>query len=72
MSKTLVMNFLNAEGKKASIRVSGIKDTLAAKDVSDVMDNIISKNIFSVNGLDLKNKNSAQITERNTEELEVK
>ena len=28
MSKTLVMNFLNAQGKKTAVRVNNVKDSL--------------------------------------------
>ena len=45
--KSLVMTFLNAEGSRASITLSGVKDTLTETEVSDAMDVVIAANIFS-------------------------
>lgn len=43
MSKTLVMNFLNEEGKKTAVRVNNVKEDIAAAEVSAAMDVIIAK-----------------------------
>lgn len=70
--KSLVMTFLNAEGSKASITIPAVNDTITETEVAAAMDVVISKNIFSSTGGDLKSKNSAQVTERNVIALEVK
>ncbi len=70
--KSLVMTFLNAEGSRASITLSGVKDTLTETEISDAMDVVIAANIFSSSGGDLVSKHSAQITERNVTPLEVR
>jgi hypothetical protein len=70
--KNLVMTFLNEQGSRASITVPAVKDNLAEAEVSVAMDAIIAGNIFSTVGGDLKTKHSAQITERNVTELEVR
>lgn len=72
MSKTLAMNFLNEEGKKVVIRVNNVKDDLTDTEVSAAMDVIIAKNIFSSSGGDLKYKDSAGITDKNSTGLTVK
>lgn len=72
MAKTLLMYFLNESGKKVSIRVQGIKDTITDKEISPVMDTIVSKNIFHSKGGDLKNKDSAQIIDRTVQTFTIK
>lgn len=72
MSKTLVMNFLNAQGKKTAVRVNNVKDSLTDAEVTAAMDVIITKNIFESTGGDLKMKDSASIVDTNTTELAVK
>jgi hypothetical protein len=70
--KSLVMSFMNEEGKKVSIRLDGIKEDITGDAVGLVMDTIISKNIFQTTGGDLKVKDSAQIVSRDVQALEVK
>ena len=72
MSKTLVMNFLNEEGKKTAVRVNNVKEDITAAEVSAAMDVIIAKNIFASTGGDLKFKDSAELTDKNSTELSIK
>jgi hypothetical protein len=72
MAKTLVMNFLNAQGKKTAVRVNNVKDSLTDAEVTAAMDVIIAKNIFESTGGDLKIKDSASIVDTTTTELTVK
>jgi hypothetical protein len=72
MSKTLVMTFLNEEGKKTAIRVSNVKDDLTEGEVAAAMDVIIGKNIFASTGGDLKMKDSARLDDKNSKEMKVK
>lgn len=72
MSRSLVMNFLTAEGKKTSIRVSNVKDDLTAQEVKTAMETIVAKNIFTSKNGDLQSVDSAHIVESSTTELEVK
>ncbi|MDW8802217.1 DUF2922 domain-containing protein [Clostridium sp. A1-XYC3] len=72
MSKTLVMNFLNEEGKKTAIRVSNVREDVTDLEVKTAMDLIISKNIFTSTGGDLKVKDSAEIVDKSTTDLQVK
>lgn len=70
--KSLIMSFMNEEGKKVSLRLDGIKDNLDQQQVASVMDSIISGNIFETSGGDLKVKDSAQIVSKDIQLLQVK
>ena len=72
MAKQLVMSFLNESGKKVSISLNSIKDTVTEKEVSAAMDVMLSKQIFTTTGGTLKTKDSAQIIDKNTQALVVK
>ena len=72
MSKTLVMTFLNEEGKKTAIRVSNAREDITAAEVATAMDVIIAKNIFTSTGGDLKIKDSARLDDKNSTEMSVK
>ena len=68
----LSMTFINEEGAKANVSLSGIRDDLTQAEVSAAMDVIIAKNIFQTGGGNLVAKHSAQITERTVTALVVK
>ncbi|MBV7273836.1 DUF2922 domain-containing protein [Clostridiaceae bacterium UIB06] len=72
MSKTLVMNFLNEAGKKVGVRVNNVKEDITEAEVKAAMDVIVDKNIFTSTGGDLKSKDSAELTDKNSTELSVK
>ena len=72
MAKQLVMSFLNESGKKVSVSLNSVKDTVTEAQVSATMDVMILKNIFNTTGGDLKTKDSAQIIDKNTQALVVK
>jgi len=70
--KSLVLGFLNEEGKKVSVRVNGVKDTLSQSEISAVMDTIILKNIFQSAGGDLKVKDYADMVDKTVDHIAVK
>jgi hypothetical protein len=72
MAKTLVMNFLNEQGKKTAVSINNVKDSLSDAEVAAAMDVIIAKNIFESTGGDLKIKDSASIVDTTTTDLTVK
>ncbi len=72
MDKSLVMSFLNEEGKKTSLTVNNVKEDLTKEEVKAAMDVIIAKNIFLSKGGDLKAKDSAHVVEKDTKILDVK
>lgn len=71
MSKTLVMNFLTDQGKKASIKFKDVKETVDTVTVGVAMDTIIDKNIFATAAGSLKVKDSAQIIDTTVSELNI-
>ena len=71
ISKTLQLIFQNAAGSRTTFSVPDPLDTLAAADVRAVMDIIMAKNIFSVNGADLTGIVAARVVTRETTELAV-
>lgn len=72
MSKSLIMNFLTEEGKKASVRISNVKEDITDLEVKTAMETIIAKNIFTTKNGDLKAIDSAHVQDTSVEELEVK
>lgn len=70
--KSLVMNFLNEQGKKVALRVDSVKEDLTQEQISQLMDTIIAKNIFKTTGGDIKSRDSAQITEKNVTSFDVR
>jgi hypothetical protein len=70
--KSLVMTFLNQLGARANVTLPGVRDDITEQEVSVVMDSIVSRNIFESSGGDLVVKHSAQITERNVTDLDVR
>jgi hypothetical protein len=72
MEKSLLMSFINEEGKKVSLRLEGIREDLTELEVSAAMDSILSTNIFTSTGGDLKTKDLAQVVSRDVQLLEVK
>jgi hypothetical protein len=66
------MNFLTEEGKKASVRISNVKEDITDLEVKTAMETIIAKNIFTTKNGDLKAIDSAHVQDTSVEELEVK
>lgn len=69
MAKSLIMTFLTDEGKKASLNVSNVKDSITKDEVSTAMNTIIAKNIFSTANGKFVKMDSARIDERNNTAL---
>ncbi|MGG7178313.1 DUF2922 domain-containing protein [Clostridium paraputrificum] len=72
MEYILTMTFLCASGDKATISVDGVTSTLSNVEVRTLMDTIIEKNIFITKNGSFIEKFSANITQRQTTNLEVK
>lgn len=51
MNQTLVMVFLDAEGKERNIRVDDPRMDLTPSEVEEAMNNIVDKNIFAGSAL---------------------
>ncbi|MGL4106748.1 DUF2922 domain-containing protein [Clostridium sp. LP20] len=72
MEYILTMTFLCASGDKSTISVDGVTSTLSNVEVRSLMDTIIEKNIFITKNGSFIEKFSANITQRQTTNLEVK
>jgi hypothetical protein len=51
LNQTLVMEFLDAEGKERNIRVDDPRMDLTPPEVEEAMNNIVDKNIFAGSAL---------------------
>lgn len=69
MTKVLEMHFRNETGKEVTILVNNPKDGLTAAAVTAVMQNIITKNIFSTTSGDLVQIVGAQLRSTDVAEL---
>ena len=65
MEYSLVMKFTTDTLKDATLTINGVKDNLDQSTVSALMDTIIEKGIFIINGR-LLGKISAQVVETTT------
>jgi len=72
MAKSLIMVFQNEAGKNVSISIPNVKEEITENDVKLVMQNIIQKNIFTSTGGDLITIMSAQVVNRDIQELSVR
>ncbi|SEF39373.1 Protein of unknown function [Caloramator fervidus] len=70
--KTLQMVFQNSEGKNVSINIPYVKDGITAEDIKNVMNLIISKNIFDSQGGDLVRIMGASVISRDVTDYDVK
>lgn len=70
--KKLSMVFINNANKKITISLDGIRDDVTKEQAAALMDTIISKNIFTSSGGELKAKESAEIVAKDVVELQVK
>ena len=71
-TRHLVMTFINAEGKKVSLRVNNVRSDIQDAEVEAAMDEIISGNLFITSGGDMVSKESAEVVVTDTTELTVK
>lgn len=70
-TRVLEMTFTTELNKKHVIRVADASSEITALEVAAVMDNIISKNIFSGPGGELVEKEKAQLITTQVEEFEI-
>ncbi len=69
MSATLQMIFSNAEGRNSTISVTDPDPALSTLDVQEVMDAVITGNVFETTGGDLISKVRAQVVTRTVDVL---
>ncbi|HHY73428.1 MAG TPA: DUF2922 domain-containing protein [Bacillus bacterium] len=71
MSKKLELQFVNNEGKTATIAIDDPIEPVNTASVSAAMDTIISANIFTSTGGDLVAKKGARVVEHNVMEVDL-
>ena len=71
-TRHLVMTFINAEGKKVSLRVNNVRSDIQAAEVAAAMDEIVSGNLFITSGGNIVSKEAAEVVVTDTTELDVK
>ncbi len=70
MSDTLRMVFKNAEDRMSAISVPDPNPELTALEVTEVMDSILTTNIFNTTGGDLVSKVRAEVVSRTVDVLQ--
>jgi len=70
MSETLRMVFRNAEDRLSAISVPDPDPELTALEVEEVMDSIITTNIFTTTGGDLVSKVRAEVVARTVDVIQ--
>lgn len=71
MSKKLELQFVNFEGKTATISIDDPIEPVEAATVSAAMDTIIAANIFTSTGGDLVAKKGARVVERDVTDVDL-
>jgi hypothetical protein len=69
MAKTLQLNFITASGKKVTLTVDEPRLDLTPQSVEAAMQEIITLNVFELNGAPLVTAAGARIVDRNVTEL---
>ena len=69
MTETLQMIFRNFDGRITTISVSDPDPEVTAQNVEEVMDSIVSKNVFHTTGGDIVDKVRAQVVSRSVNVL---
>lgn len=69
MTETLQMIFRNFDGRNTTISVSDPDPELTAQDVSDVMDSVVTRNVFLTTGGEIISKVRAQVVSRSVDVL---
>ncbi len=71
MAKTLEMQFINQDGKTATVTIENPKEPVDTEAVSVAMDLIVSSNVFITPGGPIMGKKDARVVERNVEPVEL-
>lgn len=71
MDYVLAMTFLTSTGDKKTMSIDGVKPTISSAEVNELMNTIISKDVFISKNGSLVDKYSAQLTEKQTTKFTV-
>ena len=67
----LVLSFKNAGGSITKITLNNIKEDVTEEEVQNLMEKIVTANIFASKGGDLVSKVKGEIVEKTTESFEM-
>lgn len=70
-TRVLELRFSNAAGRNATVRVPAVRDPYTGTEASELMDEILDRNIFTGTGGEYVSKNSARIVMTDITELEL-
>lgn len=65
-TKRLLMTFADEYGKKVSLSIDDPREDLTEEEIKDVMDLVVSKNLFAPNGYDLVSAVEAKVVVTDT------
>lgn len=71
MAKQLELQFLNEDNRTVTISLENPIEPVNPDDVKNVMDTVISENVFMSSGGNLVSKKGARIVERTVSEIEI-
>lgn len=71
MAKQLELQFLNEDNRTVTISLENPIEPVNSDDVKNVMDTVISENVFMSSGGNLVSKKGARIVERTVSEIEI-
>ena len=64
MEYILTLTFMTEAGKKSSLTITDVKESVTSEEANALMDNIISNNIFNTKSRAFVSKVEAKLTER--------
>lgn len=71
MEYILTLTFNTEAGKKASLTITDVKETITSEEANALMDTIIANNIFNTKSGGFVSKVDAKLTERKITEFSV-
>lgn len=71
MAKQLELQFLNEDNRTVTISLENPIEPVNPDDIKNVMDTVISENVFMSSGGNLVSKKGARIVERTVSEIEI-
>lgn len=71
MAKKLELQFINVEGKTATISIDDPIEPVNAANVAAAMDTILTANVFVSTGGDFVSKKGARLVEHNVTEVDL-
>ncbi|KXZ40559.1 Protein of unknown function [Alkalithermobacter thermoalcaliphilus JW-YL-7 = DSM 7308] len=71
MKRILEMKFIKEDGKTTTISFDNIKDNVTDTDIKNLMDFIVTKNIFTFKGVGISEKKEAKIINVDTHNVYI-